>query len=205
MKTDRGKLFVFSGPSGTGKGTILANYYAKYEDKQITYSVSATTRAPRQGEIDGKNYYFKSHQEFQKMIDNDEFLEWASFCGNCYGTPKKQIFDLLDQSIDVILEIETVGAMKVKKKCPDAVMVFVLPPSLTELRRRLTDRATENADVIETRLSAAVSEMKLAAEYDYILVNDNIDVAVEKFRSIVVAERLKTEINNNTILGVLEK
>lgn len=205
LKTDKGTLFVFSGPSGTGKGTILSKYYEKYNDTNIKYSVSATTRLPRDGETDGVNYYFKSTQEFETMIANDDFLEWAKFCDNYYGTPKKQIMDMLSQGIDVILEIETIGAMKVKSKCPQAVLVFVLPPSLTELKRRLTDRGTEAADIIEKRSEAAIGEIKIANQYDYILINDDIDTAVEYFRSIVTAQRLKVINNKNTISEVLKK
>ena len=205
MKTDRGTLFVFSGPSGTGKGTILSNYFEKYNDKNLKYSVSATTRAPRQGEINGVNYYFKTQKEFQDMIDNDEFLEWAKFCDNCYGTPRKQVDDLLSQGIDIILEIETVGAFNIKKKCPDAVMIFVLPPSLSELKHRLQTRATESEEVLAERFAVAKSEIELAHKYDYIILNDTLSQAVEDFRSILTSQRLKSVNNNKTISEVLKK
>ncbi len=205
MKTDTGTLFVFSGPSGTGKGTILNKYFEKYNDKKLMYSVSATTRSPREGEVDGVNYYFKTQKEFQDMIDNDEFLEWAKFCDNCYGTPKKQIDNLLSQGIDVILEIETVGAFNIKSKCPDAVMIFVLPPSLGELKQRLKTRATESEEVLAERFAVAKSEIELSHKYDYIILNDNLSQAVEDFRSILTSQRLKTVNNNKTISEVLEK
>jgi len=203
--TDRGTLFVFSGPSGTGKGTILAGYFDKYNDSKLKYSVSATTRNPRSGEVDGVNYFFKTKDEFQQMISGGEFLEWASFCDNFYGTPIKYINDMLDSGVDIVLEIETVGAMKVREKCPDAVMIFVLPPSMSVLRKRLTERGTEDSDVIEKRLSVAKDEISLSAKYDYILVNDKLSVAVDELYSIITAERLKTKRNNNTINEVLEK
>ncbi len=203
--TDRGTLFVFSGPSGTGKGTILAGYFDKYNDNKLKYSVSATTRNPRSGEVDGVNYFFKTKDEFQQMIADGEFLEWASFCDNFYGTPIKYINDMLDSGVDIVLEIETVGAMKVREKCPDAVMIFVLPPSMSVLRKRLTERGTEDSDVIEKRLSVAKDEISLSAKYDYILVNDKLSVAVDELYSIITAERLKTKRNNNTINEVLEK
>jgi len=203
--TDRGTLFVFSGPSGTGKGTILAGYFDKYNDSKLKYSVSATTRNPRSGEVDGVNYFFKTKDEFQQMIADGEFLEWASFCDNFYGTPIKYINDMLDSGVDIVLEIETVGAMKVREKCPDAVMIFVLPPSMSVLRKRLTERGTEDSDVIEKRLSVAKDEISLSAKYDYILVNDKLSVAVDELYSIITAERLKTKRNNNTINEVLEK
>ena len=205
MKTDKGTLFVFSGPSGTGKGTILGEYFKKYNDNKLRYSVSATTRSPRVGETDGINYYFVSQDKFKAMIDSDELLEWASFCDNYYGTPKKQIMDMLSEGIDVILEIETVGAMKIKAKIPEAVMIFVLPPSLSELKSRLTSRGTESADVIKKRTDEAVREIEQSVKYDYIIINDKIEEAVEDFRTIVKSQRLKTNNNKNTISEVLKK
>jgi len=205
LKSDKGTLFVFSGPSGTGKGTILSKYFEKYTDDSLVYSISATTRQPREGEVDGVNYHFKTKEEFQSMIDNDEFLEWANFCGNYYGTPKKQIEKLLSEGIDVILEIETVGAFNIKERCPDAVMIFVLPPSLTELKHRLKGRATESDEALETRFSIAKGEIELSYKYDYIILNDTLTQAVKDFRTILNAQRLKTVNNNKTISEVLEK
>lgn len=203
--TDKGTLIVFSGPSGSGKGTILSNFYSSYADDKIKYSVSATTRNPREGEKDGVNYFFKTKEEFENMISDGQFLEWAKFCDNYYGTPKKAVTDLVDSGYDVILEIETVGAMNVKKNFPDAVMVFVLPPSVEELKNRLSGRGTETEDVIEKRIETALGELPLAQKYDYVIVNDEVEKATEKFWTIVRAERLKTNKNKKTIIEVCEK
>ncbi len=203
--TDKGTLIVFSGPSGSGKGTILSNFYDSYADDKIKYSVSATTRNPREGEKDGVNYFFKTKEEFENMISDGQFLEWAKFCDNYYGTPKKAVTDLVDSGYDVILEIETVGAMNVKKNFPDAVMVFVLPPSVEELKKRLSGRGTETEDVIEKRIETALGELPLAQKYDYVIVNDEVEKATEKFWTIVRAERLKTSKNKKTIIEVCEK
>lgn len=203
--TDKGSLIVISGPSGSGKGTILNEFNQKYKDDHMIYSISATTRSPRQGEENGINYYFISNDEFEHKIADDGFLEYANYCNNYYGTPKKPVMDALNSGIDVMLEIETVGAMKVKKNYPDAILVFILPPSIEELRNRLTGRGTEDADVIETRLAAAEIELALANEYDYIIVNDNYEAAASKLNTVVLAQRLKTENNKKTILEVCKK
>ena len=205
LVTDTGTLIVFSGPSGSGKGTILSNFYENYADDKIKYSVSATTRSPRDGEIDGVNYYFKSKDEFENMIENNEFLEWASFCDNFYGTPKKAVVDMLENGNDVILEIETVGAMNVKNNFPDAVMVFVLPPSVEELKNRLSGRGTETKEVIDKRIETALGELPLAEKYDYILLNDEVESATERFWTIIRAERLKVGKNKKIISEVCKK
>ncbi|MBR5507854.1 MAG: guanylate kinase [Clostridia bacterium] len=203
--TDKGTLIVFSGPSGSGKGTILSNFYSSFADDRIKYSVSATTRNPREGEKDGVNYFFKTKEEFEKMIDDGEFLEWARFCDNYYGTPKKAVNDLIDSGFDVILEIETIGAMNVKRNFPEAVMVFVLPPSVEELKKRLSGRGTETEDVIEKRIATALGELPLAEKYDYVIVNDEVEKATEMFWTIVRAERMKSNKNKKTIIEVCEK
>ena len=199
---DKGSLIVVSGPSGSGKGTILGEFNKKYRDDKVIYSVSATTRSPRDGEIEGENYYFITKDEFEKRINEDGFLEYASYCDNYYGTPKKTVMDALNSGIDVILEIETVGAMKVKSNYPEAVMVFILPPSVEELKNRLIGRATETLEVIESRLHAARRELNLAAQYDYVIVNDSYEDAAFKFSTILTCQRLKTENNKNTISEV---
>ncbi len=198
--TDKGSLIVVSGPSGSGKGTILNEFNQKYKDEYMTYSISATTRSPREGEMDGINYYFITTDEFENKISNDGFLEYAKYCENYYGTPKKAVMEALDNGVDVILEIETVGAMKVKKNYPEAILIFILPPSVEELRARLTGRGTETADVIETRLAAAKIELALASEYDYVIVNDSFETAASKLNTIILSQRLKT-INNKNIIS----
>lgn len=203
--TDKGILFVFSGPSGTGKGTILSKFNEIFPDENIRYSVSATTRDPRPGEIHGVNYFFKSKDEFQSMIENDEFFEWAEFCGNFYGTPKKAVFDLIEDGNDVILEIETVGAANVKRLYPEAVSVFVLPPSLSELKSRLRGRGTEDEESLNKRFEKASKELPLAENYDFIIVNDDLNDAVEKFKAIIECQRLNSKNNKNTISEVLKK
>ncbi|MBR2471249.1 MAG: guanylate kinase [Clostridia bacterium] len=164
-----GVLIVLSGPAGVGKGTICSNIVEK--DENIFLSVSATTRAPRGAERDGIEYFFKSKDEFESMIERDELLEYASFCDNYYGTPKKTVMDRINSGEDVILEIEVQGAFQVKEKFPEAVLVFILPPSFEELKNRLVGRGTETPDVVEKRLTRAEDELKLAADYDYIIVN----------------------------------
>ncbi|MBQ7083459.1 MAG: guanylate kinase, partial [Oscillospiraceae bacterium] len=139
---NKGLLIVFSGPSGVGKGTVLKEYLKKYPD--TAFSVSATTRSPREGEVDGQHYYFMSRSDFDRLVENDGFLEHAEFAGNCYGTPRGPVEENLQKGIDVVLEIEVQGALQVKEKCPDALLIFVMPPSFEELRRRLFGRGTED-------------------------------------------------------------
>lgn len=197
----KGILMVVSGPSGCGKGTVLAEIL---KSDKIFYSVSATTRSPRPGETDGVNYYFLTKEKFEEMIAGNEMLEYASFCGNYYGTPRKPVEDMLEKGCHVILEIEVQGAMKIKEKCPDAVFIFILPPSLKELRRRLEKRGTESDEVIEKRLGEAAGEISQAYKYDYAVVNGELSEAVDDLRSIIRAEELKTAEIKNTIDEVLE-
>ena len=198
----KGNLIVFSGPSGSGKGTILANYFNTEAGKKAALSVSATTRLPRPGEIDGINYYFMSKEQFEERIKNNGFLEYAEFCGNYYGTPKAEVMQKLDEGTDVILEIEVQGAMKIKQQVPDAVMIFVTPPSLKELHSRRVSRGTESVDVIDKRINQAMSEVKCVDEYTYVIVNDRLDTAVEEFTAILKAEHLKVNKNTDTIKEV---
>ena len=193
MSDKRGLLIVVSGPSGTGKGTICKAIIEKRDD--VFLSVSATTRSPREGEQNGVHYHFLSVDEFEKNIKDDQMLEHAVFCGNYYGTPKKAVDEMLDAGKNVILEIEVQGAMKVKEKYPEGVYVFVLPPSMDELRRRLTGRGTETQEVVEERLKTALKEFEYIEKYNYTLLNDEVDKAVKRLESIIDAEHCRIERN----------
>lgn len=198
---NKGLLWVISGPSGCGKGTILTEIL---KNDKFYYSISATTRNPRPGEIDGVNYHFLTKENFEELIQNDGMLEYAAYCDNYYGTPRKPVEDMLNQGKHVILEIEVQGAMKIKEKCPDAKFVFILPPSLKELRRRLNKRDTESEEVIEKRLNEASGEIKQAYKYDYALINGELSVAVDDLLAIIRAEELNINNSTNIIDEVLE-
>lgn len=198
---NKGMLIVVSGPSGCGKGTVLAEIL---KSDKVFYSVSATTRSPRPGETDGVNYYFLTKEKFEKLIDEDGMLEYAQYCGNYYGTPKKPVEDMLEQGKHVILEIEVQGAMKIMEKRPEAVFVFILPPSLKELERRLKKRGTEAEDVVKKRLSEAAGEIKQAYKYNYAVINGELEKAVDDLKAIIRAEELKTINSKNNIDEVLE-
>jgi len=185
----KGCLIVVSGPSGTGKGTICSALLQQHPE--IAYSVSATTRAPREGERDGVNYYFLQKAEFERMIAAGELLEWAEVYGNYYGTPLKKIRERLAEGQDILLEIDTQGALNVKSKMPEGVLIFIMPPSLEELESRLRGRGTDAEDCILRRLSEAEAEMSLAKEYNYIVENDKVEVAVSKVAAIVAAEHCR--------------
>lgn len=184
----KGTLFVFSGPSGVGKGTLNSKLFAEFGD-QIAFSVSATTRAPREGEIDGKHYFFISRQEFENRIANNDFLEYAQFAGNCYGTPKSYVLSLLEQGKNVLLEIEVQGAMQVMERMPECVSIFVLPPSFEELERRLRGRGTESEEKVRARLETARGEIAYAPRYQYQIVNgEDVDAAYQQLRGIYLKE-----------------
>ena len=188
---DKGLLVVVSGFSGAGKGSIMKRILQKYDNYAL--SISATTRDPRPGEMDGQDYFYKTQKQFEKMIDKDELIEYASYQGNYYGTPKAYVEKQLNSGKDVILEIEVQGATKVKELLPDTVLIFVTPPSAAELRDRLTKRATESADQIRGRLRRAVVEAEYMPTYDYILVNDDLETAVTELDEIVRAEHKKSK------------
>ena len=189
----RGTLLVVSGFSGAGKGTVLSKVLEKRTD--LYYSVSFTTRAPRTGEQDGVNYHFVTREAFQERIDRGEFLEYAEYVGNFYGTSMAVIREKLDQGVDVILEIEIQGARKIKKKFPEAVLVFVTAPSMEELKERLVGRGTETAVVIHQRLARAAQEAEGVDEYDYLLVNDQLEDAVDRLHNIIQSEHFAMRRN----------
>lgn len=200
--SNKGILYVISAPSGCGKGTILGEIMKSFDN--IHFSVSATTRLPREGEQNGINYYFISREEFEAEIGCGGMLEYAEFCGNYYGTPRSKVFEKLDAGFDVILEIETVGAMKVKKAYPDAVLVFILPPNVETLRKRLIGRGTETIDVIERRVGEAANEIEKAYNYDFVIINDDLTDAVERLSNVMKSCKYMTKFNTNTIKGVLD-
>lgn len=180
---NRGTLIVISGFSGSGKGTVVRKLIEDYEEYAV--SVSATTRDPREGEIHGKDYFFLSKEEFEEKIKIDGFLEYALYCDNYYGTPRDYVERHLAQGKNVILEIEIQGAMKVKESFPEAVLLFLMPPSMHELKRRLTGRGTETAEVINARLYRAQEEAKGIEEYDYIVINDDLDICVKQLHDLI--------------------
>ena len=183
-KGKRGVLFVFSGPSGVGKGTLKAKLFEEFADR-IVYSVSATTRGPREGEVDGKDYFFISRQEFERRVKNNEFLEHAEFAGNCYGTPRAYVEKLLDSGMNVVLEIDVQGALQVMKSMPECVSVFILPPSFEELEHRLRGRGTETEEKVRERLETAKRELPYAPQYDYQIVNGgDIEAAYQSLREV---------------------
>ena len=187
---DRARLFVVSAPSGCGKGTILAK---AFENRPVYYSVSYTTREKREGEQEGVNYFYTSRKEFEKMIDDRDFLEYARFNDQYYGTPKIPVFEHLARGIDVILEIETQGALQVKKTYSDAVLLFILPPCVDELKRRLKKRGTETDAEIEERFGHAKREICDSYRYDYVIMNDDLDKAVEDFLTVIDSVRVGDE------------
>lgn len=191
VEKKEGLLVVVSGPSGAGKGTICQELLRQLPD--LRYSVSLTTREPRAGEVEGVNYYFRSHPAFQEMIDRNELLEWAEFCDNYYGTPRFAVEQALQEGLDVVLEIEIQGAMQVKKRFPQGVFIFIVPPSIAVLSDRIRKRGTETEAVIEKRLAVAVRELEYVSEYDYVVVNDEVSAAVDKVKSILTAEKCKVK------------
>ncbi len=187
---DRGDLFVISAPSGTGKSTLCSMLVKELDN--IVFSVSHTTRPPRPGEVHGKDYFFVSEQEFQQLVAEDAFLEWAMVHGNFYGTHRGQVMDKLAQGLDVILDIDTQGAKQVKEKLPGAVTIFILPPSWQELERRLTQRGSEDREKIRLRLKNALHELEEVFNYHYTVVNDELQIAFSELKAIISAERSKT-------------
>ena len=186
---ERGSLIVVSGPSGAGKSTVISKVMQK--DPGIVFSVSATTRPPREGERDGVNYFFVTHDKFQSMVDNGELLEHAEYVGNCYGTPKAPVFDSIEKGKSVVFDIEVQGAAQIKMQCPEAILIFVVPSDFSQIEKRLRARGTDNEEKIRGRLEQARRECAKAQNYDYVVLNDDPDRAADEMRSIIVAEKCK--------------
>ena len=193
----KGLLILISGPSGTGKGTVCDLLRQKHPE--ISYSISATTRQPRPGEQDGVNYYFYTKEKFQEMIEQGQLLEWAEVYGNFYGTPKQKVLDRLEAGEDILLEIDTQGALNVMKVMPEGLFIFLLPPSLEELAARLKGRGTETEESLHRRLGAAVDEIKLATKYRYVVVNDKVEDAQETIAKIIEAEHHRSDLNESLL------
>lgn len=198
---NKGLLVVISGPSGSGKDTILKKLLEK--NKNAKLSISATTRSKREHEIDGEDYYFMSKTEFIQMISNNAVLEYAEYCGNYYGTPLDTVNYWRDMGKDVILEIEVKGAKQVRERCDDLISIFILPPSLKELKNRLVNRNTEPMDVINDRLEVAKEEIKCAANYDYVVINDKVESCVDDICKILSAEKMRSSRKSKIIEEVL--
>lgn len=197
---NKGVLVVVSGFSGAGKGTVMKALLEKYDNYAL--SISATTRNPRPGEKDGEAYFFHTREEFEKMIEEDALLEYAKYVENYYGTPRAYVEQQLENGKDVILEIEIQGAMKVKEKIPQAVLVFVTPPSMDELKNRLIGRGTETMDVIESRLKRASEEAEGIEDYDYLLINDDLDTCVKDLHHLIQSEHYRADRNKAFIADI---
>ena len=203
MRKERGLLIVLSGPSGVGKGTVRKELFSQ-PDTNYEYSVSLTTRKPREGEVDGVDYFFKSHEDFEQLIGEGRLLEYASYVGNYYGTPLDYVNETLDAGRDVFLEIEVQGASQVRAKVPDGLFIFLAPPSLTELQQRLVGRGTETEDVIASRILAARQELEMMNLYDYVVENDEVQLACDRVNAIVTAEHCRRERVEKRYLAMLE-
>ncbi len=195
----KGLLIVLSGPSGVGKGTVRTAIFNK-ENQEFTYSVSATTRSPREGEVHGKDYFFETRENFEAMIKNGELLEYAEYVGNYYGTPMEYVEKTLESGKDVFLEIEVQGAIQVREKMPDGVFIFLTPPDLDELESRIVNRGTDSDEVILKRMKKAREELELMKYYDYSVVNDKVDNAVDAIECIIKSEHLRIDRNMDCIL-----
>jgi len=202
LRKERGLLIVLSGPSGVGKGTVRKELFSQ-PDTNYEYSVSMTTRKPREGEVDGVDYFFKSREEFEALIESGGLLEHAEFVGNYYGTPIEYVNETLDAGRDVFLEIEVQGAAQIREKAPDALFIFLAPPSISELQNRLITRGTETEDIIQKRIATAREELEMMSLYDYVVENDEIQNACDKINAIIVAEHCRRERVEKLYLSML--
>lgn len=200
---NKGRVFIISGPSGSGKDTVLKEVFERLPD--IEFSISSITRPMRAGEIEGEKYNFISRERFEEMIANDELLEHNTFVGNYYGTPKAPVINCIENGKDMLIEVDVNGAAQIRQKMPDAVSIFIMPPSLEVLKKRLYGRGTDSEDVIKKRINEALQEIARATEYDYIVVNDVIETAVDNVITVISVDRFKTDRNLNLINKVLGK
>lgn len=203
MRKERGLLIVLSGPSGVGKGTVRKELFSQ-PNTNYEYSISMTTRAPREGEVDGVDYFFKTREEFEELIEQGGLLEHAEFVGNYYGTPVEYVNETLEAGRDVFLEIEVQGAAQIRKKAPDALFIFLAPPSISELQQRLVGRGTETEEIIKQRIATAKEELEMMSLYDYVVENDEIQNACDKINAIIIAEHCRRERVEKTYLSMLK-
>ena len=201
---DRGLLIVLSGPSGVGKGTVRKAIFENYSN-DFDYSISMTTRNRREGEREGIDYFFRTKEDFEKIIEEDGLLEYANYVGNYYGTPMKYVNQTLDKGRDVFLEIEVQGALKVREKMSEAIFIFLSPPNLEELNSRIVNRGTDSNEMIKKRMKKAVEELKLIQYYDYVVENDTVDNAARKIRNIIESEHLKVTRNLKEYAHIIEE
>lgn len=202
MVKSRGLLIVISGPSGAGKGTICKSFLER--NNNVVLSVSATTRSPRNGEVEGVNYYFMSKEEFKVKIEADDFLEYAEVYDNYYGTPKSNVEEVLESGKDVILEIDIQGALKVKENTQEGVFIFILPPSMEELKQRIINRGSETKESLMKRFKSAYKEINFVSKYNYAVVNDEVELAVQKLEAIIAAEKCRVDRIKDNILDSKE-
>lgn len=199
----KGRVYIISGPSGSGKDTVMKKVFEKRPD--ISFSISSITRNMRPGEVEGEKYNFISRERFEEMIANDELLEHNVFVGNYYGTPKAPVLNCIENGQDILIEVDVNGAAQIRKKMPEAVSIFIMPPSLEVLKNRLTGRGTDSADVIAKRLGESLREIASATDYDYIVVNDDLETAANDFVAIMLVDKFKTDRNLELINKILNK